>query len=143
MYGQSHWFNGVGLVRSHTTHRNSTGNIETNNNQFQDLFEGIEPHLHEETSNPISGIQRCKSQAKVIKSQCAPPWPFHTQTDLLPKGIADELVDCYFRTTETIYRVLHIPSFKKDYDTLWLSETEPNPGFLVQIKLVLAIGAEL
>lgn len=68
-------------------------------------------------------------------------WPSPQTTDLPPKIVADELVDCYLRTTESIYRVLHVPTFKRDYAALWLSDTAPDAGFLIQLKLVLAIGA--
>lgn len=47
------------------------------------------------------------------------------------------------RTIETIYRILHIPTFMKDYEALWQSDTQSHSPFLVQLKLVLAIGATM
>ena len=79
--------------------------------------------------------------ARTIKAQREPPWPCPTTTELPPKLVADDLVDCYLRTHETIYRILHIPSFKKSYESLWTTDSEPDSTFLVQLKLVLAIGA--
>lgn len=64
-----------------------------------------------------------------------------TKADLPPKDVADKLVDCYLQTTETIYRILHVPTLRRDYEALWVSDTEPDTVFLVQLKLVLAIGA--
>ncbi|EGC42800.1 C6 zinc finger domain-containing protein [Histoplasma capsulatum var. duboisii H88] len=92
-------------------------------------------------SRLASGLQRCKLLAKIIKAQLAPPWPVPPTSDLPPKALADKLLDCYLRTTETIYRILHIPTFKKDYDEVWLTDKTPDTAFLVQLKLVLAIGA--
>ena len=86
-------------------------------------------------------MQKCKSLAKAIKSQRTPSWPSPPTADLPSKDVADELVDCYLRTIETVYRILHVPTFKRDYEALWVSNTEPNTAFLVQLKLVLAIGA--
>ena len=60
---------------------------------------------------------------------------------LPPKEVADKLVDCYLRTTEAIYRILHVPTFLRDYEALWVSDTTANTAFLAQVKLVLAIGA--
>lgn len=57
--------------------------------------------------------------------------------------MADALVEGYLRTYETVYRILHIPSFRRDYDELWLSDTAPDVAFLVQLKLVFAIGATM
>ena len=88
-----------------------------------------------------SGLQRCKFLAKMIKLHRLPPWPSTPTADLPPKDVADKLVDCYLRTIETIYRILHIPTFKWDYDALWVSSTKPDTAFMVQLKLVLAIGA--
>lgn len=119
-----------------------TGLLEKllNKHQFLDLPEMIERN-REQASNILSGIQKCKSLAKVIKSQRAPPWPCPPTADLPPKNVADELVDCYLRTTETFYRILHVPNFKRDYEGLWVPDTPPDTAFLVQVKLVLAIGA--
>jgi len=97
--------------------------------------------LRDETSTAVSGMKKCKALARIIKSRRAPPWPCIPTADLPPKDIADELVDCYLRTTETVYRVLHITTFRRDYEALWISDTVPNTAFLVQLKLVLAIGA--
>ncbi len=86
-------------------------------------------------------MEKCKKLARVIKSRRAPPWPCPPTSELPPKETTDELVDCYLRTTETVYRILHIPTFKRDYQLLWQSDNKPDTAFLVQLKLVLAIGA--
>lgn len=44
---------------------------------------------------------------------------------------------------ESVYRILHIPSFRKDYEAIWSSDAKPCPAFLVLLKLVLAIGATM
>ncbi|CAM1504920.1 Fc.00g025110.m01.CDS01 [Cosmosporella sp. VM-42] len=121
LFGQSHWINVFPL--------------------FQQMFERIEPKLLGESSKAICALQRCKSLAKAIKSQRSPPWPSPPTSELPPKDVADELVNCYLRTTETIYRILHIPTFRKNYDAVWVSGTEPEMAFLIQLKLVLALGA--
>lgn len=51
------------------------------------------------------------------------------------------LVDGYLRTIETVYRVLHVPIFKREYNALWNSSEKPDPSFLVKLKLVFAIGS--
>lgn len=63
--------------------------------------------------------------------------------DLPPKEVVDTLVDCYLKTTESIYRILHIPTFRQVYDALWASDAVHNTemSFIIQLKLVLAIGA--
>jgi hypothetical protein len=58
-----------------------------------------------------------------------------------PKPVTEEIVECYIRNTETIYRILHIPTLRKATEDFWMSETKPHPVFPVQLALVLAIGA--
>ncbi|KFX94872.1 hypothetical protein O988_06103 [Pseudogymnoascus sp. VKM F-3808] len=124
VFGQSHWINGIVL--------------------FLGIPKLIETHFRGETSRAIIGIQRCKSLARTIKFQRSPAArPIPPNPDLPPKDVADTLVECYLRTIESVYRILHIPTFRRDYDALWASNTPPNAAFLVQLKLVLAIGAAM
>jgi len=56
------------------------------------------------------------------------------------RAVADQLVDAYLRTFESVYRILHIPTFWQDYHRYW-----DNPGaaahvFVIQMQLVMAIG---
>ncbi|KAK3350237.1 hypothetical protein B0T25DRAFT_633423 [Lasiosphaeria hispida] len=61
---------------------------------------------------------------------------------LLPaRTVADALVDGYLRTTETVYRALHIPTSRNEYNALWASPGSPDLAFLAQLKLVFTIGA--
>ncbi|PYI04091.1 hypothetical protein BO78DRAFT_373845 [Aspergillus sclerotiicarbonarius CBS 121057] len=117
LLGQSHWaVNGILLIR--------------------DIFETTEAH----SSDAWAGIERCKSLARVIKARRAPPWPLPPTPDVPLKEVADILVENYLRTSESIYRILHVPTFRRDYGALWVSAT-PNTTFLILLKLVLAIGA--
>lgn len=88
-------------------------------------------------------MRTCKQLARSIKSQRAPPWPSPPTPELPPKHIADQLLDRYLQTVETVYRILHVPSFKRDYESVWAvpGDIQPNVAFLVQLKLVLALGA--
>lgn len=60
------------------------------------------------------------------------------------KDVCDELVAGYMRTFERVYRVLHIPSFWKEYKDLWRIPAPAKPvpkSFLLKLSLVMAIGA--
>ncbi|KAH6678168.1 hypothetical protein B0J14DRAFT_316481 [Halenospora varia] len=122
LFGQSHWINMAILVS-------------------EGIFEILEPHIKDDTSKTFTTLYRCKYLSKTIKTRRAPPWPCPPTADLPPKTITDELIDCYLRTIERVYRILHVPTFRKDYEALWLASPEPGSAFLVQLKLVLAIGA--
>ncbi|KAH7123039.1 putative Zn(II)2Cys6 transcription factor [Dactylonectria macrodidyma] len=120
MFGQSHWINGATM--------------------FLDMFPAVEPYI-QDASRAVIGLHKCKSLAKFIKSRRVSPWPSPPTRDLPSRDVADKLVDCYLRTMETFYRVLHIPTFMRDYEALWTSDAEPDKTFLVLLKLVFAIGA--
>ncbi|OAA53528.1 Transcription factor [Cordyceps fumosorosea ARSEF 2679] len=122
-FGQSHWLSIIVL--------------------FRDLAATITTDLCVENSKALLALHRCKALAREIKAQRSPTWPAPLTAALPAKNLADELVDSYLDTTETVYRVLHIPSFRRDYDSFWLlgADTLPDRAFLIQLKLVLAIGA--
>ncbi|EAA58452.1 hypothetical protein AN6430.2 [Aspergillus nidulans FGSC A4] len=121
LFGSSHWAQAASM--------------------FRDVFEMIEPFIRGSGSKASAGIRRCKELARIIKTQRTPQWPTPPTQDLPPKGVADELVDCYLRTIETTFRVLHVPTFRSEYDALWVSEARPSIAFTVQLKLVLALGS--
>ncbi|EED20220.1 conserved hypothetical protein [Talaromyces stipitatus ATCC 10500] len=121
LFGQSHWEVNVILM-------------------VRDLFETIEIHIQKATLKAWPGMEMCKSLARTIKALRAPPWPSPPTLVLPPKETSDALLDCYLQTSEAVHRILHIPTFLRDYEAFWVSGTTPDMGFLVQVKLVLAIG---
>ncbi|KAJ5715470.1 uncharacterized protein N7483_012651 [Penicillium malachiteum] len=121
IFGQSHWINGVA--------------------EFMDILETVEPLLSADNSKVLFNLQKCKYLGRIIKSQRTPSWPTPSTPDLPPKNLADALVDVYLRTYECRYRVLHVPTFRKDYDALWGSDTPPDMEFIILLKLIMAIGA--
>jgi hypothetical protein len=52
-----------------------------------------------------------------------------------------EPFNCHLWTMETIYRILHVLTLRMDHKALWVFDIKPDPAFLVQLKLVLAIRA--
>ncbi|KAL7945479.1 hypothetical protein V8C42DRAFT_323271 [Trichoderma barbatum] len=120
-FGQSHWINVFQM--------------------FKGMFVMNEIHLLETTSNVYPLLFKCKSLGRLIKAKRTPAWPTIPTRELPAKQICDKLIDCYLKTTENIYRILHLPSFKRDYEELWEPGAYPDIAFIVQLKLVLAIGA--
>ncbi|KAJ5910573.1 hypothetical protein N7504_005216 [Penicillium tannophilum] len=120
VFGQSHWIHGV--------------------TQCQDILRQCEPIMSRENSKAIFNLKKCKYLGKIIKERRAPPWPTAAMSELPPKELADALVDIYLRTFECRYRVLHVPKFRQAYEALWTTE-ERDAEFVIQLKLVMAIGA--
>jgi hypothetical protein len=88
-------------------------------------------------------LQRCKDLARTIKSaQVNPPIPFTTLRSCVPpREQADQLVQHYFRTFESAFRVLHVPSFQTEYEQYWTNPGNASMGFICQLFMVMALGA--
>ncbi|OJJ53326.1 hypothetical protein ASPSYDRAFT_162603 [Aspergillus sydowii CBS 593.65] len=60
---------------------------------------------------------------------------------LPPRNIADELLNLYLSTFETTYRILHIPSFLKEYEAYWASSETPDTIFIAKLLALMAAGS--
>jgi hypothetical protein len=61
---------------------------------------------------------------------------------LPPKAVCDDLVHSYFRTFEPIYRIIHVPTFWRDYLQFWErpGSTSTPTHFVMKLVVILAIG---
>ncbi|PSS05175.1 hypothetical protein BD289DRAFT_1670 [Coniella lustricola] len=59
------------------------------------------------------------------------------------REVADELLDGYLRTFETVYRVLHVPTFRQEYEKYWQNPQGAREVFVIQLQLCMALGAVL
>ncbi len=67
-------------------------------------------------------------------------FPFDLRDHIPPRDICDKLVHLYLRTFESVYRILHIPSFQKEYEHYWSDPQAASAAFVVKLLLVMAIG---
>ncbi|KAI9163939.1 Transcription factor lepE [Paramyrothecium foliicola] len=89
-------------------------------------------------------IQDSKSYANQLKISKAMPWSAPDYGHYLPLwDQATILLDAYLRTFESTHRILHIPTFKRDYDLLWSDRSATTNGFIVQAQLCFALGSAL
>ncbi|KAL2851886.1 fungal-specific transcription factor domain-containing protein [Aspergillus pseudoustus] len=107
--------------------------------QLMTTKEPPEPAL----DNVKSVLKECRDLRQSIKSQrsvkLSDPFP-NVRSTLPSRGECDELMQCYLRTFEPIYRVIHVPSFWAEYDEFW-GQPRPNLSpFLAKLVLILAIG---
>lgn len=52
----------------------------------------------------------------------------------------DALLDCYLRTFESIYRIIHVPSIRKTYNACWDQQNFSSAPAHFQMKLVLMLA---
>ncbi|KAL2819860.1 fungal-specific transcription factor domain-containing protein [Aspergillus cavernicola] len=60
---------------------------------------------------------------------------------LPPQNIADELLNLYFSTFETTYRILHIPSFFKEYEAYWAAPEAAGTVFIAKLLTLMAAAS--
>ncbi|OJK01510.1 hypothetical protein ASPACDRAFT_2061, partial [Aspergillus aculeatus ATCC 16872] len=88
-------------------------------------------------------IKECRNLRKSVKKRQSLKLndPVSDLLDSIPaKDVCDELVRCYMDTFEPVYRILHLPSFRKEYHRFWEEPPAKVTPFLVKLTLVLAIG---
>lgn len=81
--------------------------------------------------------------ARVIKTSrlMQPSLPKEVIDSIPPRGVCDLLLDGYLRTFEGVFRILHVPHFRKEYDAHWAGGASPEkPSLVLKILLVCAIG---
>ncbi|KAL4733338.1 fungal-specific transcription factor domain-containing protein [Aspergillus similis] len=63
------------------------------------------------------------------------------QEMLPPRSIADELLHLYLSTFETTYRILHIPSFLKEYEAYWAAPEAADTVFVAKLLALMATAS--
>lgn len=88
---------------------------------------------------------KCKTLARAVKSQAVSNLKhFSKLRDHVPaRELADILLENYFRAFESCYRIVHIPTFRRDYERYWNEPDSASELFVVKLLLVLAIGTSL
>ncbi|KAH1583948.1 hypothetical protein KXX69_000883 [Aspergillus fumigatus] len=105
----------------------------------------VEPSLQDvDTRSEFASIFKdCRQLRQAIKDQESVRLN-HPVPDLLgtlpTQAVCDVLVNAYLRTFELIYRVIHIPSFWKEYRRLWTQPQSTATSFLMKLVLILALG---
>ncbi|KAE8149105.1 putative C6 transcription factor [Aspergillus avenaceus] len=65
-----------------------------------------------------------------------------TLEEMLPhRRVADELVRLYLSTFETTYRILHVPTFLRQYEGYWTSQEPTDMVFIAKLLAVMAASS--
>ncbi|XRM45559.1 hypothetical protein ABZX51_008646 [Aspergillus tubingensis] len=98
------------------------------------------PELKAELTAQIKELHYLRGSVKAAQSpRLNDPVPDLLST-IPTRSVCDELVQCYLRTFESIYRIVHIPSFNKEYQQFWDHPPATPTPFLMKLALILAIG---
>ncbi|KAL3470327.1 hypothetical protein BJX99DRAFT_264319 [Aspergillus californicus] len=103
-----------------------------------------EPSLRDLKNEYVKIIKECRDLRRSIKSQRSVKLndPLPDLRGTVPsRGECDELIHCYLRTFELIYRVIHVQSFWTEYEEFWKQPQSNSGPFVVKLVLILAIGS--
>lgn len=109
---------------------------------FRDVTKLILQHEADPSSDIHNLSQKCKAASREIKAQdkVLSKIASHPSDHVPPREIADKLVRSYLQTYESIYRIMHIPSFEREYDTYWVNPRMSSQALVTKLLLVMAIG---
>lgn len=145
LYGPSHWMAVFRKVPNQHKPRPAAllANWVLRGEKYeqQGLFEDINGAVFRGEGHPL--LQNCKRLARGLKSKMGPD-PLLLSRPLRefmpPREVADRLVQLYLRTFESVLRVLHVPSFQRDYVQYWSNPQAASECLVLQLLLVMAIG---
>ncbi|PYI08787.1 hypothetical protein BO78DRAFT_427886 [Aspergillus sclerotiicarbonarius CBS 121057] len=88
-------------------------------------------------------LEQTKRLARTAKAQIILHQPVCSDLRELipPRRVSDHLVQAYLRAMESVYRIVHIPSFLQAYELYWIDSAAAAPAFIIKILLIMAIGS--
>ncbi|KAF7551079.1 hypothetical protein G7046_g7820 [Stylonectria norvegica] len=140
-FGQSHFMNGADLVSMPyltTSHHCTYPSVK-----FPSILT-ILGQAEISKIEPYSTFVKCKTLGRSIKEHRLQPLTTNRLGLTIPtRGLADQLVDIYFDTFEGAIRILHAPTFRAEYERYWQNPSAASDVFVMQLQLVMAIGATM
>ncbi|KAF4471601.1 C6 transcription factor [Fusarium albosuccineum] len=105
----------------------------------------VEPSFNDAKAELFETLKEARNLRFALKKQNSTTLdqPIRDLRETIPlKLTCDELIRCYLRTLEPLYRIIHVPSFWKEYERVWEDEhvSSPSTVFLIKLSLILAIG---
>ncbi|KAL3960558.1 hypothetical protein ACCO45_005675 [Purpureocillium lilacinum] len=95
-----------------------------------------------EKNDVYHALFKCKALARRIKQLRYRPLSSDNLGKQIPtRAVADQLLDNYLRTFEGVLRIVHVPSFRADYERYWQNPDAANDAFVMQMQLCMALGA--
>lgn len=97
-----------------------------------------------EKSELFSSFIKCKVLGRSIKqSRLKPLSSVNLGKGIPRRELANQLVENYLRTFEGVMRVVHVPSFRAEYERYWQNPDAASESFTIQLQLCMALGATL
>ncbi|KAJ9636155.1 hypothetical protein H2204_005427 [Knufia peltigerae] len=130
LFGQSHWTNStLDLQRTAAILNAESGNAGDN--------EGL-ARLKWEIGSLLQRCKLCSNRIKSVQPSRCSSYPQASPT--IVKDMADQMVHLYITRFESVFRILHVPSFWNEYERYWSDPLGAETVVKLKIQLVAAIG---
>ena len=90
-----------------------------------------------------NSIKQCKSLGKRVVALTAVDFDAASASigaNMSSRAVADQLLDAYFETLAGVFPVLHLPSFRAQYESYWTGAAPTSDAFIHQMQVCLALG---
>lgn len=98
-----------------------------------------------ETFEKYSVLAKVRQDLKALEKMAGQQQPGHQPTAdadltalLPPRAETDESIQLYFDNYESIYHIIHLPSFRNEYYNLWSDLSNARPHFIALVLLLTA-----
>ncbi|GMF81785.1 unnamed protein product [Aspergillus oryzae] len=92
------------------------------------VFKHIREHTKKQKPEPLSSLVPSLSVETALRA-------------LIPaKPLASALLDVYFESFENTHRVIHIPSFKEEFEAFWRSPETLSLSWVTNLVIILRLG---
>ncbi|KAE9362998.1 hypothetical protein N431DRAFT_423359 [Stipitochalara longipes BDJ] len=128
LFGQSHWMNLIGLFDIIANMRDDLSTPSFNNAILMTDVPAI--------------LAKCKAMAKASKIRIYNEWLANPdiRASVPSAETCEILLDAYFRTSESAFRIFHIPTFRKEYNQYLRQPLLASDSFILKMLLAMAIG---
>ncbi|KNG82567.1 putative C6 transcription factor [Aspergillus nomiae NRRL 13137] len=135
VFGHGHWMNTVSMM-------DELSALQPLGEFYESMFRAENHSHHDKISKTVL---ECKQLARDFKRKrpsrgCLPADLHRSFPD---RSVMDELIEIYFSTFESCYRILDLPSFQEEYKSyIHCSETARGP-FLLQLAILMTLAGKL
>ncbi|KAI3318998.1 hypothetical protein HD806DRAFT_525894 [Xylariaceae sp. AK1471] len=127
LFGKTHWIHSLDQFKI----------LSQMQSKPYSVAEGAQAEANGIMLEAASARRRAKTHgAKLLQE----PMPTLRES-IPPKAICDQAIDGYLRTFEPMFRVLHVPSFMREYESFWTQAEPVQTEFLMKLTMVITVGA--
>ncbi|CAG9983797.1 unnamed protein product [Clonostachys byssicola] len=132
LYGKTHWSDGSHIFRNISAFLNAESDCAAENEITRRLKLDMR-----------ATVLKYKTLAKSLKSSQPGRYLPSPDMSLPSKAVADQMAQLYVSRFESVFRIVHVPSFWDEYGQYWSNPLDTPDAIRIKVQLVVAIGSSL